>query len=256
MNPAARLTERIRNEQLTTGVLITDHLWPRLIEICKLAGLDYAIVDCEHGPHDATTIAEACAVGRMLDFPVLIRPISYEYDQVRRAIDMGPCGLMIPSVETPAQLDIVRDAVLLPPRGRRRPGGWGNHWLNNVQYETWKTEFEQHLVILPQIETRTGLANVEAIAAHELVTAIAVGPYDLSAELGCCWNPADERLQTALAQIRAAGRNAGKNMWMIGDGPALARQGYTLLCIAEPSAALMTYLSQLDAACAAAAGAS
>ena len=111
MNPAADLIERINSDRITTGVLVTDHLWPRLIEICKLAGLDYAIIDCEHGPHDDTTIAQACAVGRMLNFPVLIRPISYAYDQVRRAIDLGPCGLMIPSVESVEQLDIVRDAA-------------------------------------------------------------------------------------------------------------------------------------------------
>jgi 2-keto-3-deoxy-L-rhamnonate aldolase RhmA len=119
MNPAAELTTKINSDRITTGVLVTDQLWLRLIEICKLAGLDYAIIDCEHGPHDDTTIAQACAVGRMLNFPVLIRPISYAYDQVRRAIDLGPCGLMIPSVENVEQLDIVRDAVLLPPRGRR-----------------------------------------------------------------------------------------------------------------------------------------
>lgn len=144
---------------------------------------------------------------------------------------------------------MVRDAVLLPPRGRRRPGGWGNHWMADFQYDTWKTQFEQHLVILPQIETKTGLANVQAIAAHKLVTAIAVGPYDLSAELGCCWDPSDERLQSALAQIRAAGRRAGKNMWMIGNGPALARQGYSFLCIGEPSAVLAQQLGQIVKEC-------
>lgn len=95
MNPAAELITKINSARITTGVLVTDQLWPRLIEICKLAGLDYAIIDCEHGPHDDATIAQACAVGRMLNFPVLIRPISYAYDQVRRAIDLGPCGLMI-----------------------------------------------------------------------------------------------------------------------------------------------------------------
>jgi 4-hydroxy-2-oxoheptanedioate aldolase len=250
MNPAAELITFINSNRITTGVLITDHLWPRLIEICKLAGLDYAIIDCEHGPHDDTTIAESCQVGRLLNFPVLIRPISCAYDQVRRAIDLGPCGLMLPSVEDTAQLDMVRDAVLLPPRGRRRPGGWGNHWLSNYQYETWKTQFEEHLVILPQIETRQGLANVQSIAEHEIVTAIAVGPYDLSAELGCCWQPEDARLQSALRDIRAAGRAAGKNMWMIGDGPSLARQGYTFLCVGEPSATLAQRLAQIVQDCA------
>lgn len=234
---------------MTVGVLVTDHLWPRLVEICKLAGLDYLIIDREHGPHNDEQVAEACQIGRLLGLPVLIRVISCEYDQVRRAIDLGPCGLMVPSVEEPGQLDMVSDAVLLPPRGRRRPGGWGNHWLGDFQYDTWRNSFEEHLIILPQVETRRGLANADALASHPLVTAMAVGPYDLSADLGCCWDPADPRLVAALRQIRAAGRAAGKNMWMIGDGPALARQGYSFLCVGEPSALLGQKLSQLVHAC-------
>jgi 2-keto-3-deoxy-L-rhamnonate aldolase RhmA len=250
MNPAAALTERINREQMTTGVLATDHIWPRLVEICKLAGLDYIIVDREHGPHTDQEVAQACQIGRLLGFPVLVRVISCEYDAVRRAIDLGPCGLMFPCVEEPHQLDMVREAVLMPPRGRRRPGGWGNHWLSNFQYTTWRDEFEDQLIILPQIETRRGLANAAAIASHPLTTAIAVGPYDLSAELGCCWDPADERLVAALREIRAAGGAAGKNMWMIGNGPALARQGYSFICIGDPSALLGQQLAQIVEQCA------
>lgn len=54
---------------------------------------------------------------------------------------------------------------------------------------TWKSEFEDDLVILPQIESIVGLENVNAIARHPLTTAIAIGPYDLSADLGVCWRP-------------------------------------------------------------------
>src|SRR5262245_8508582 len=169
MNPAAELIAKINSDRITLGALAIDQLWPRLVEVCKLAGLDYLIVDREHGPHSDEAVAQACQVGRLLGFPVLIRVISCEYDQIRRALDLGPCGLMFPAVEDTRQLDQVRDAVLMPPRGRRRPGGWGNHALPDYQYETWRTQFEDHLIILPQIETRRGLANAEAIAAHEIV---------------------------------------------------------------------------------------
>jgi 2-keto-3-deoxy-L-rhamnonate aldolase RhmA len=250
LKPASNLIARINSEQLTTGVLVTDHLWPRLVEICKLAGLDYLIIDREHGPHNDEQVAEACQIGRLIGLPVLIRTVSCAYDQVRRAIDLGPCGLMFPGVEDLRQLDEAREALLLPPRGRRRPGGWGNHWLADYGYATWRDELEEHLVVLPQIETRLGLGRVAAIAAHPLTTAIAVGPYDLSMELGCGWAPDDPQLQPALAQIRAAGRAVGKNMWMIGDGPTLARHGYSLLCVGEPSALLGQRLAQIVGDCA------
>lgn len=247
MNPARELIAKINGGEVTAGVLAIDHLWPRLVEICKLAGLDYLIVDREHGPHTDEAVAHACQVGRLLGFPVLVRVVSCEHDQVRRALDLGPCGLMLPSVEDTHQLDMVREAALLPPRGRRRPGGLGNHWLPDYRLETWRTQFEEHLIVLPQIETRRGLERAAAIAGHDIVTAMAVGPYDLSMELGCRWQLDEPELQAALGRIRAAGAAAGKNMWMIGDGPTLVRQGYTFICLGDPSAILAQRLEQIVA---------
>ena len=167
---------------------------------------------------------------------------------MRLAMDLGPCGLLVPYVESLETMQLIQDAVYLKPRGRRRPGGPGNAWVSDFHYETWKTTVEDNLIILPQIETRAGLDQVEAIAAHPLTTAIAVGPYDLSADLGVCWKPESPEMQQALARIRSAGEAVGKNMWMIGDGAALAREGYTFLCIGEPVMALQAKLGELSAA--------
>ena len=76
--------------------------------------------------------------------------------------------------------------------------------------------------------------RVRAIAQHEIVTAMAVGPYDMSARLGVCWQPDNTKLQNALQTIRDAATAAGKPMWMIGDGEKAAKQGFHFLCIAEP----------------------
>jgi len=122
----------------------------------------------------------------------------------------------------------------MKPRGRRRPGGLGNYWIKDYQYATWKTEIEDDLIILPQIESRIGLQNAEAIARDPLTTAMAVGPYDLSADLGVCWQPEHPELVKALNQIQRAAAAAGKTTWMIGDGAALMKRGFRFFCIAEP----------------------
>ncbi|MDB6170609.1 MAG: bphF [Verrucomicrobia bacterium] len=227
------------------GVISTFHFWPGLVELAMKAGLDYLIIDLEHLSHNAETVAEACAIGRRADFPILIRPASSEFTTVRLALDLGPCGLLVPYVETIETMNEIRAAVLMKPRGRRRPGGWGNFWVSNFNQATWKTEFEDDLIILPQIESQTGLGNVAAIAQDPLTTAIAIGPYDLSADLGVCWQPDAPVLVNAVARIRQAGRDAGKNMWMIGDGPALAKQGFTFICIAEPVMLLASTMGTL-----------
>src|SRR5258707_396873 len=123
MTPARTLREKIGRREITTGVLVIDHLWTDLVEVSARAGLDYLIVDMEHGSATTEAVAEACATGRRMGFPVLIRPRSNDYTAIRHAIDLGPCGFLLACVETAADLDVVRDGIYLPPRGRRRPGG-------------------------------------------------------------------------------------------------------------------------------------
>jgi 2-keto-3-deoxy-L-rhamnonate aldolase RhmA len=236
MTPASRLRERINRGELTTGLLATDHLWTDLVEVSARAGLDYLIVDMEHGPAPPDLVAEVCATGRRMNFPVLIRPRSNDYTALRHAMDLGPCGFLLACVESPADLDVVRDAIFIPPRGRRRPGGPGNRWIPNFLAESWQQAVEEHFIVLPQIETRRGLTQAAAIAAHEVTTAMATGPYDLSAELGVCGQMSSPVLKDALRTVREAAAAVGKATWMIGGHTEeLVREGWRFLCIGEPT---------------------
>ena len=190
MKPAALLKQKIKGDKPVLGVLSTFHFWPGLVEIVSVnANLDYLIIDFEHLAHNPEMVAEACAIGRRADFPVLIRPASAEFSVVRAVMDLGPCGLLIPYVQGNDTMDEIREAVYMKPRSRRRPGGLGNAWVKDFNYSTWKSEVEDDLIILPQIESKIGLENSEAIARNPLTTAMAIGPYDLSADLGVCWQP-------------------------------------------------------------------
>ncbi|MBI3862968.1 MAG: hypothetical protein HY290_13840 [Planctomycetia bacterium] len=243
MTPARQLKRKIASRELTTGMLAIDHVWTDLVEISARAGLDYLIVDMEHGAAGPELVAEVCAAGRRACFPVLVRPRSNDYAALRLAVDLAPCGFLLACVESAADLDVVRDAIWLPPRGRRRPGGMGNRWVPDFGSESWRRDFEDDFIILPQIETRVGMKNVAAIAAHELTTAVAVGPYDLSAELGVCGDMEAPALREALHAIRGAAEAIGKPTWMIGSNAVqLARDGWRFICIGEPSWILMSAL--------------
>lgn len=235
MQPAKALREKIASGKVTTGLLVTHHLWPELIEVSRRAGLDYIIADMEHGSATTELVAEVCNVARNSNFPVIIRPQANNYSTLRLAIDLGACGFLLACVDEASQLDEVRDAIYLPPRGRRRPGGHSNRWLPEHTYDYWKRDFEDHFIVLPQIETKQALRNVKEIAAHEITTAIAAGPYDLSAELGVCGKWDDPKLTEALQTIKAAGKAVNKEMWMIGSADKLTKDGFRFICIGEPT---------------------
>jgi 2-keto-3-deoxy-L-rhamnonate aldolase RhmA len=236
MESARELMEKVRAGDVVVGILATDHLWTDLVEISQRSGLDYLIIDLEHGPHSPELVGEVCATGRRLDFPVLIRPRSNDYATLRHAIDLGCCGFLLASVESGKDLDVVRDALHMPPRGRRRPGGLGNRWVDNYGAEAWRTTIEDHFIMLPQIETRVGLKHADEIARHEMTTCLAVGPFDLSAELGVCGEMQSAPLKEALASLQRTAEAAGKPMWMIGPkGDELVRNGWRFICIGEPT---------------------
>ncbi len=248
MQAARNLKEKVARGGITTGILATDQLWPEMIEYAQRAGIDYIIADQEHGAHSDDVVARVCALGRMVDFAVLIRPIDTAYATIRQAIDRGPCGFLLPSIESAAELDQVRDSIYMPPRGRRRPGGAGNYWVKDFYYDTWKREVEDDFIVIPQIETRVGVANAEELAAHEITTAIGIGPYDLSVDLGVGFEVEHEEMKAAVEVIRQGGEKAGKTMWRIGDGVQLVEEGFHFLCIGEPMGILQRELGRLDRA--------
>ncbi|MEO2017364.1 MAG: aldolase/citrate lyase family protein [Fuerstiella sp.] len=244
LKPAAELKARLATDEPVVGLMATDQAWPLLVEICQSSGLDYLIIDREHGHFSDELVSQICQVGRLANFPVLMRTVSCEASVIRRAMDMGPCGLLLPCVESTDQIDQVQQAALMPPRGRRRPGGMGNYWIHDYQYETWKSEFEEHFIVIPQIESLVGVNNAASLAAHPFVTALGLGPYDLSADLGCCWEPDNEKYLSALQRVKAAADGAGKKVWAGTDAAALRAQGFTFLWIGTTTSLLTGAIRQ------------
>jgi 2-keto-3-deoxy-L-rhamnonate aldolase RhmA len=181
----------------------------------------------------------------LANFPILLRPAATDGAGLRLAMDLGPCGLLLPMIESVEQLDRACNDVYLPPRGQRRPGGPSNYWVHQYTYETFRRHVEDPLIVIPQIESPLGVENAEAIARHPLTTALGVGPFDLSIRLGVSGESDHPKLRKSLAQIRSAAIDAGKPAWMIGDGPALIAQGYRFICIGEPSLLLKARLIEI-----------
>ena len=246
MKAAKLLMEKVNRGDVVTGLLAMNHVWLELIEISMKAGLDYLIIDMEHGSPDVDLVVEACALGRMVDFPVLIRPVDHAMSTIRKAMDMGPCGFLLPTVQSAADLDKVRDAIYLPPRGQRRPGGRGNGWTSAASLEAWQRDVEDHFIVLPQIETQLGLDNLQSIAEHELTTCLAHGPYDLSFDLGVGGQMDGPDVKGATRRMQAAANAAGKKMWVIGDGPTMRAAGYTFICIGAPMGVLGNALRDIS----------
>ena len=95
MQVTRALKSKLAQGDVVLGVLAIDQVWTDLVELCQRGGLDYLIVCMEHGAADTEKVAEVCATGRRMNFPVLIRPRSNDYATLRLAADLGACGFLL-----------------------------------------------------------------------------------------------------------------------------------------------------------------
>lgn len=241
---ASTLKEKLRARREPVGLFMTFDFWPGYLEICLKRGIDFAILDMEHGQVDLSRAEEICRTARLLDLPLLIRPQSCSLDLIKRSLDLGAGGLVIPWVERREQLEILHDAAFCPPRGRHGMGGPGILAVEGTSSADWAL-IEENLFIVCQVETPLGLRFASEIAAQDWIDALMPGPYDLAHNMGLIdqYLQAEEHLR-AIEQVRDAARAGGKWAGMVTGTGADARawfdRGFDMIVIG----ALLTHFVQ------------
>jgi 4-hydroxy-2-oxoheptanedioate aldolase len=178
-----------------------------------LARMDFAwlTLDMEHGPIDwsqAATIFAAIADGGGVP---LARVPKGNHDYIKRTLDAGAWGIVVPMVDTVEQAKTAIAAAKYPPTGNRSLGG-GMHSLN---FDTNSAEYYQRandeIIVVLQTESPTGVANAEAIYSLPGVDAIFVGPVDLRANMrkpdGT--EASDDAFEQAIQEVIRIGKKTG-----------------------------------------------
>jgi 2-keto-3-deoxy-L-rhamnonate aldolase RhmA len=214
---AGALKKKLRQGEITVGTWMTFDFWPGWLEVYKQIGLDCAILDMEHG---AATLADAenlCRTARLLDFPLILRAEASVYHLLRKYMDMGPAGMMIPWVERVEQVETLRDAIFCAPQGRRGPGGVSIFGAPGLDRAGWGA-IEENFCVMLQVETPAGVEAMSTIMAQDWVDCICLGPYDLSLNLNHCFEMQHPVVVEAITKVVQQGRAMGKAVGMpVGD---------------------------------------
>jgi 4-hydroxy-2-oxoheptanedioate aldolase len=203
-------------EQRTQYGLWCSLLGPLSTEICAAAGYDWLLLDAEHTPNDPVNLLQQSQI--IAAYPgthaVARVPMGHGYvgqALIKQYLDLGIQTLLVPMVDTPEQARELVRCMRYPPEGIRgmaaaRASGWGRN-------PSYAKEANDQVCLLVQVETREGMANLDAIAATEGVDGVFIGPSDLSAafgHLGDPWHPEmQELIADAFRRIRAAGKGVG-----------------------------------------------
>lgn len=179
-------------------------------EIIAKAGYDFVMIDMEHGPGDITeSISVMQALGHSC--PALARVPGNDPVWIKRILDAGVDGVMVPAVNSQEEAIAAAAACHYAPRGNRgmaavvvRAADYGANWREYIQ------RIEEEVLVICQIETAEAVENAAEIATVEDVDLLFIGPFDLSASLGFLGQPDHPDVMAAISRVEAAAISAGK----------------------------------------------
>lgn len=191
----------------TVAQLIT----PEGAEIAAKAGFDFVVVDTEHTYFGLETSVNHFRAIEAGGATPIIRLPDDDPIQIAKALDAGAHGILIPRVSTKKQAETVVRAVRYAPKGDRGmcPSVRGSGMGVTPWPEFRKFEEEEILVIL-LIETVEGVNNAEEIASVDGVDVLALGPYDLSCDMGLDGQVNHPDVVANMKKTVAAARKYGK----------------------------------------------
>jgi 2-keto-3-deoxy-L-rhamnonate aldolase RhmA len=198
----SEFAERIRaGEPLSAGWVSLGH--PRVAEIVALAGYDFVIVDVEHTPMSLETLDDVVRAIELRGVPTVVRVPWNDPVELKRVLDIGVAGVMIPMVETAAAAEEAVDAMTYPPDGMRGVAG-SRATSYGLEFAEYLENADDDLVAILQIETLPGVENAADISRVEGVDSLFVGPSDLSASLGVAGAWDDEAVLEAIDDVLGA----------------------------------------------------
>ncbi len=202
-------------------------------ECLGLGGMDYCIVDTEHGPFDPLAALDFIRAARLYGITPFARVQEISRAAILKLLDVGAQGLIIPCVNTVEEAEqIVRFGKYGPlgERGVANTAGSG-FWFEDYAQHGLKHYFEvsnREAMLIPQCETLGCLEHLEEIAAMDGIDGIFVGPFDLSTAMGIPGEFERPEFQDALRHIQRVCEAAGKPSLIFAANEESARADFAM----------------------------
>ena len=201
------LKKKLRNNDLTIGSWITlGH--PAIAEIMAGAGFDWLVIDLEHSVISIDLAGDLIRTAELCGVAPLVRLTSNGPDQIKRVMDAGAHGIVVPMVNTPREAAQAVAATRYAPAGSRGVGlaraqGYG---VSFVDYLKWQNDGP---VVIVQIEHKDAIEQLENILTVPGVDGFIIGPYDLSCSMSIPGQFDHPDFIAAIARIRKTGQKLG-----------------------------------------------
>ena len=176
------LKTKLKSEKLTIGSWISFG-FTQTCEIMAKAEFDWLVIDMEHSAIDYKQCLHLIQIIESNGVTPLVRVGANDPLLIKRSMDAGAHGVIVPMVNTLEDAQKAIDALYYPPKGSRGVG-LARAQEYGVGFEVYKKWADKETIFIPQIEHIEGVNNLESILALGPVDGFIIGPYDLSGSLG------------------------------------------------------------------------
>ena len=241
-----KLRQKLNQNEPIYGLWVTLES-ASITEMAVALGLDWVVIDAEHGHLDWKDINSHIRAALRSDTVVLVRIAERSTILSKRALDIGADGIMIPWMEKVEEVEeAVRDCRY-PPEGRRGIGGerataWGQCLSEHA------AEANENVLIVPLIESIAAIPNVATMCEVDGIDLFFFGPADFSSTAGFRgqWEGPGvaEQILSLKDTINAAGKHCGVVSTSNQNLTDRLDQGFRMLALGTDNGLLLRSLHQ------------
>ncbi len=184
---------------------------PSIPEIMAPAGFDFLVVDMEHSAIDLSQAQALVQSIQAQGVAALIRVGDQDANRIKRAMDTGVDGVIVPMIKTREEAEAAVAAVRYPPFGRRGVGlaRAQKYGFGFQEYMKWLVK---ESVVIGIIEHHEAFNNLEGILDVDGLDGTIIGPYDLSGSLGFPGEYDRKEVSKLIARYEAVGLKMNKSI--------------------------------------------
>ena len=176
------LKEKLEKREKLYSTMLCHIGYTGLPAIYKAGGLDFLVMDLEHGSFYPENIGDFCQMCHKVELPVIVRVQDCEYHCISKPLDMGADGVLIPRTETIEQVETAISSMRFYPYGKK---GVGGRALLRPGEEIY--DFNKNRLLFLQIESTQGVNLLDEILTKygDQVAGLIIGPCDMAVSMGC-----------------------------------------------------------------------
>lgn len=195
---AKKLKNKLKRREVTFGTWITvGH--PVIAEILSSCPFDWLVVDMEHSAIELSQAQQLIQIISLSGKTPLVRLPDQNPTLIKRVMDAGSAGVLIPNVKTVREAQAAVAAIKYPPEGTRGAGlaRAQRYGLGFQEYKNW---VNKDGIVIAQIEHVLGVRNLREILSVPGIDGIIVGPYDLSSSINLPGKLDDPRVEALVRE--------------------------------------------------------